>query len=164
MGSDDAVWRKLYKRAIEMRTLKARVGVLASKGGMRAAGDSGLTLVELAAIHEFGTEDGHIPERSFVRRTFYERAATELREMCGKITKAIVLGAIDVRQGIGMLGAWGAAQVKNTITQTDIPPPLAPSTVAAKGSTKPLVDHGQLLNAITWEVVDTRSKRDEVTT
>jgi hypothetical protein len=159
MAGNDVVWRKLYKRAIEMRTLKARVGVLASKGGMRSAGDSGLTLVELAAIHEFGSADGHIPERSFIRSTFYERAAAELREMCGKITKAIVLGAVDVRQGIGMLGAWGAAQVKNTITQTDIPPPLAPSTIAAKGSSKPLVDTGQMLNAITWEVIDTREGR-----
>jgi hypothetical protein len=79
--------------------------------------------------------------------------------VCGKITKAIVLGAVDVRQGIGMLGAWGAAQVKNTITQTDIPPPLAPSTIAAKGSSKPLVDTGQMLNAITWEVIDTREGR-----
>lgn len=154
MAGSDAVWRKLYKRAMDTRTLKARVGVLAGKGGERTHADSDLTLVEIAAIHEFGTEN--IPERSFIRRTFYERAASGLRAKVADITRAIILGAVEVRQGIGLLGAWGAAEVKNTITQTDIPPPLAPATVAAKGSSKPLVDTGQLLNAITWEVVDTR--------
>lgn len=156
MAGSDAVWRKLYARAMDMRTLKARVGVLASGGGNATHADSDLTLVEIAALQELGSEAANIPEHSFIRSTFYDRAAGALREKVTDITRAIILGAVDVRRGIGLLGAWGAAEVKNTITQADIPPPLKPATIAAKGSSKPLVDTGQLLNAITWEVVDTR--------
>ena len=153
---NDAIWRRMYKRAVEMRSIRARVGVLASKGGTRQAGDGDLTLVELAAIHEFGSPAAGIPERSFLRRTFYERVPDKLREVIAAIVKAVVHEEMDVRRGVGLLGAWGAAEVKNTITQTDIPPPLKPETIARKGSSKPLFDTGQLVNSITWEIVDDR--------
>lgn len=150
---DDAGWRAIFKRAVEMRTIRARVGVLADKGGDAPHDGSDLTLVELAAVHEFGAPAANIPERSFIRSTFVVRA-DELRQVCAAITRAIVSRGMDVRRGVGMLGAWGAAAVKGTITQSDIPPPLKPATIAAKDSSKPLVDTGQLLNAITWEIVD----------
>jgi hypothetical protein len=152
MPGTDAPWRKLYKRIEEMHSVRARVGVLSSKGGEKAHGNGDATVVEVAAFHEFGTE--HVPERSFIRSTFYSRRAAQLKQKVAEITRAIVAGAIDVRKGVGLLGAWGAGEVKNTITQTDIAPPLAPATVEAKGSSQPLVDTGQLLGSITWEVVD----------
>lgn len=131
--------------------MRARVGVLAAKGGERAHGNGDATLVEIAAFHEFGTID--VPERSFIRRTFTTRTA-DLNAVIATIVRGVVAGSLDVKRGIGLLGAWGAAAVKNTITASDIPPPLKPATIAAKGSTKPLVDTGQLLNSITWEIVD----------
>lgn len=154
MAGTDAPWRALYKRLHDMHTLRARVGVLASKGGAKQHKDSGMTLIEIMAIHEFGSPAANIPERSPIRTTFYVRVADKLREVVAAITRAIVENGMDVRKGIGVLGAWGASEVKNTITQTDLPPPLQPATIARKGSSKPLVDTAQLLNSITWEVVD----------
>lgn len=153
-GGNDAVWRKLYQRARDVALLKAHVGVLASKGGNNRHADSNLTLIEIMAVHEFGSPAAGIPERAPIRKTFYERVPRMLQVVVAKITKAIFADAITARQGVGMLGAWGAAEVKNTITQTDLPPPLTLETVARKGSSKPLVDTAQLLNSITWEVVD----------
>jgi hypothetical protein len=160
-GSNDVVWRKLYKRALEMRAVKAHVGVLASKGGSSPHEGSALTLAELAAVHEFGTGDGHVPERSFIRSTFFVRVSDKLRTVVAAITRAILEKDMEVRRGIGQLGAWGASEVKNTITQNEADgygpytyPPLADSTIARKGSSKPLVDTRQLVNAITWEIVD----------
>jgi hypothetical protein len=158
MAGNDTVWRHVYARVMALSKLELNVGVLVSKGGARSVGDD-LTLVELAAIHEFGSPAANIPERSFIRRTFYERVPNELRVVCGRIAKAITLGAMGARQGMNTLGAWAAAQVKNTITQTDIPPPLASETVNRKGSSKPLVDTGQMLNAISWEVVDEQVRK-----
>ena len=163
MPGDDVIWRKLYKRAIEMRTIRAHVGVLASKGGSARHKGSELTVVELAAVHEFGTGDGHVPERSFIRSTFFVRVADKLKQVVAAITRAILEKDMPVRSGIGQLGAWGAAEVKNTITQNEADsygpysyPPLADSTIARKGSTVPLIDEGQLLNAVTWEVIESK--------
>jgi hypothetical protein len=51
-----------------------------------------------------------------------------------------------------MLGQWGAAAVKRTITSGQVTPPDAPGTIARKGSSTPLIDEGQLVNAITYAV------------
>ncbi len=157
MAGSDAPWRKLYARVRDMSTISARVGVLASKGGGAVAPGGTASLVDIAAFMEFGTAT--IPARSFLRSTFLIRRVNALATMNANITKGIVLGLFDVRKGVGILGAWGAAEVKNTITEIDIPPPLADSTVMAKGSSKPLVDTGQLLGSITWEIVDTKASK-----
>lgn len=152
-------WDELIARAHGLARGHVRVGVLLSKGGEKPHEGKGknadhITLVELAAIHEFGSPAAGIPERSFIRSTFYVRRVEALRSMCARLAKAVVTDGLDPKRALGMLGAWAASQVKETITEIDIPPPLADSTVQAKGSSKPLVDTGQLKNSITYEVVD----------
>lgn len=149
---DDTAWRALLARAHGLDAY-VKVGVLSDKGGEET--EDGISLIELAALHEFGTEDGHIPERSFIRSTFETRAADELYQMQVKLSRAVVLGKLTPRIALGMLGAWAAGAIKQTITSGEgVPPPLAPSTIKAKGSSRPLVDTGQLKNSITWLVVD----------
>jgi phage gpG-like protein len=143
---DDSKWRKIVADVAQIATQVAKVGVL--QDGETEA--DGMSMVELAAIHEFGTE--HVPERSFIRSTF----ATKQREaatLAERLAKAIVLRGMPIGQALGLLGAWGASAVKATITEGDgVPPPLAPATIARKGSSRPLVDTGRLLASITWEV------------
>jgi len=144
---DDKKWRELRKRLEAMGADKAhvRVGVLSDD----SHGDIGM--IELAAIHEFGSEAAGIPERSFIRRTFRDRKE-ELTQLLHVLTHKIVTNKMTILQALNTLGLWGANAVKQTITQSDIPPPLKPSTIARKGSDKPLVDTGQLVNSITWKV------------
>ena len=51
----------------------AKVGVLSAKNNRDNDDDSGMTNAKLAAVHEFGSRDGRIPERSFFRLTYEER-------------------------------------------------------------------------------------------
>lgn len=135
-------------RLAELAKLRVKVGVLASNGAQQH-GDSDATIAEIAACQEFGTET--IPERSFLRAGLHTRVA-ELRATQAKLAKAFIEGKLDGKRALGLLGAWAQSAVKAQIVQHDIPPPLAAATIAAKGSSKPLVDTGQLLNAITWAV------------
>lgn len=139
---------KLKAKAIDLSKAHVKVGVLASKGGN--ADHDGIAMIELAAIHEYGSPAANIPERSFIRSAFAKK--TELNAFVTKLAKAIVDGKLDARRALHMLGTWAAAKVKKNITERDIPPPLKPKTIARKKSTKPLVDTGRLLNAITYEV------------
>lgn len=148
---DRTKWQKLLAQAYGLSRLHVRVGVLASKGGSAKEGD--FTIAELAAVHEFGTADGHIPERAPVRTTFYVRAKQELADMQAKLAKAIITKGMDPKRAMGILGSWGANAIKKTITGGDgLPPPNAPSTIAAKGSSRPLVDTGMLKAAYSYEV------------
>lgn len=148
---DDSGLRALEARLKLLDSMHVKVGVLASQGGNSDHGD-GITMLELAAIHEFGSPAAGIPERSFLRRTFTFKKIG-LEELQRKLAAAIVKGKIAPYAAMHILGQWGAAQVKNTIaSDAHIPPPLKPATVAAKGSDRPLVDTGRLVGAISYEV------------
>lgn len=143
MSIVDAGWMAIRKRVIEIaaRDRYVKVGVI---------GDE--ELATIAAVHEYGSPQNNIPERSFIRRTFSEKEAAH-RAFLARVVTQILRGTLTVDRGLGMIGAWGAAEVKKTITAgPHIPPPLSPRTIARKGSDRPLVDTGQLVGAITWEV------------
>ena len=160
MPGNDAPWRALYQRVLAANTYKVHVGVLSAKGGNSKHAGSKLTLVELAAIHEFGTADGHIPARSFIRSTLYVRSAAALAQKVEAAAKLVIAGKLDAKKALELLGTFAASEIKNTITLNEADgygeygyPPLADSTIKAKGSSVPLIDTGQLKNSITYAVV-----------
>lgn len=145
------VWDQLVAKIGQLGSMRVHVGVLQSKAG---AHPSGIDMVELAAIHEFGAPAAHIPARSFIRSTFMVRRVQALASTLTKLAGLIVNKGMANRTALSILGQWGAAECKNTITEIDISPPLAQSTIDAKGSDKPLVDTGRLVDAISYEVVE----------
>lgn len=153
LKADTRVWREIVAQVKAMDGIRIRVGVLSSKGGSaEAAEGASLSLVDLAAIHEFGTEDGKIPERSFIRDTFtfYQSQLTKFQH---KLVTQICTGKMSAATAGGLLGTWGANQVRQYIRSGGQLAPLAPSTIEAKGSSKPLVDTGQLINSVVYDVV-----------
>lgn len=148
---DDRKMKALVKKLGVLASKKVRVGVLGSKGGNEDR--DGITMVELMAIHEFGSPAANIPKRAPIKGTFDKlEVQREQAKLSAKLMDRILDDKITIDQALELLGTWGAAQVKNRITNEDIPPPLKPATIAKKGSTKPLVDTGRLLGSITHEV------------
>lgn len=144
----DKLRRVLRKQGV------VRVGVLAAKGGSAPHGGDPLTMVELATIHEFGSPAANIPERSFIRRTFENRRA-DVEKITGRLSEKILRGEMTVGRALALLGEWGAAEVKKTITVgNQITPDIQDATKARKGSDRPLVDTGQLVNVISYQVGD----------
>ncbi len=150
---NDRVWREMRRALKKIGEGTIRVGVLASKGGNAPHDASGgISLIELAAIHEFGAPAAGIPERSFIRKTFKLRQR-QLTRAIAKLANLAMLGRMPPEKALEILGAWSAGQVRDRILSGEgIPPPLKPETVRRKGSSRPLVDTGRLLQAITYEV------------
>jgi hypothetical protein len=146
VSGDDRVWQEILRKVNDAKQAHVKVGVLSD-------GDhDGIGMIELAAIHEFGSPAAGIPERSFIRRTFIEKES-ELAEICARLSKAVIAGSMTTAKALDLLGAWGASEVKKTVTAgPHIPPPLKEATIAAKGSDRPLVDTGRLIGSVTWEV------------
>ncbi len=151
--SNDGVWKALLKRVAGIETAHVKVGVIGSEASA-AHGGTGLTNVEIATIHEFGAPRAGIPERSFIRSTFQVR-----RDELGNIQAAAARGLLDgkytVDRAFGLIGAWAASAVREQITKYGpfLFSPLAARTIAAKGSSAPLVDTGQLVNSIAFVVM-----------
>jgi hypothetical protein len=148
----DARWKEILRTVMRAERAHVRVGVLASKGG--EAEQDGITMVEMAAIHEFGSPAANIPARSFIRRTLVWNAGPWLPQFVANLAGRVVEGRLDEKKALGILGQKAVAMVKAAITGAHIPPPLRPATIAAKGSDRPLVDTGRLLGAISYEVVE----------
>lgn len=147
-----SVWQRILRDVKGLDTMSAHVGILASKGGEEMEGE--LSLLQIAAIHEFGSRAAGVPERSFIRRTFIEQR-DELATVAARLCREIITRGMDPRRAYELLGQWGAAAIKKTITTGEgVPPPNSPRTIALKGSERPLVDTGRMLGAISYEVVD----------
>lgn len=135
---------------------RVRVGVLADapkKTGTRT-GKSGrqiqqaATLAEVAAAHEFGTDQ--IPQRSFIRATVDLKAA-EITALQEKLAAQVAEGKITPEVALERFGVTVQGMIQARIAE-GIGPALAPETIRRKGSSKPLVDTGQLRSSITYQV------------
>lgn len=129
---------------------KIRAGIHAPQGAAAHGYVPGTALqnITVAAWMEFGT--GRIPARSFVGAWFVINH-TKIVETYKAQAIRYVTGKGDPRQTFGRVGAFMAAGMKQRIAE-GIPPPNAPSTIAAKGSSKPLIDTGQLRASIGYSV------------
>lgn len=145
------------------RELRAKIGKLAEEAHVRVGvlaedkhGEEGVSMVELAAIHEFGSPSRNIPERSFIRSTFHSRRE-DLQRILVRLARAIVGDRMEPREALGILGLWAATAVKKQITGRLVVPRLEETdagrrTIRRKGSDVTLVDTALLVNAITWQI------------
>jgi hypothetical protein len=119
-----------------------------------------LTNADIGLFHEMGAsgvslgrsgaESGAIPERSFLRATVDEKHASITR-LFVRVVRGAIDQKINLKRGLGLVGEKAVVWVKARIRK-GIPPPLMPLTIARKGSSKPLIDTGQLLGSITYVV------------
>lgn len=145
----DRGYKELGKRLRRFRDgPNVTIGVQATETSLTRA--VGLTNVALAVVHEFGSKDGKIPQRSFLRGTADRERP--LFERMLKIAARNITAGRNVRGELGRVGEKGVSEVKRTIDQSIGIEKNADTTIAAKGSTTPLIDTGILKNSITWKV------------
>lgn len=142
-------------KALRQRLTKAAAGARVSVGvheaeGDQPAGDDGeATVLDVAVFNEFGTE--HIPPRSFIG-AWEDENVDEHKSQLRKIGQAVVKGAIpSVEVGLERFGLHAVGEVQQRIA-AGIAPENAESTVERKGSSTPLINHGQLRSAIAHHV------------
>ena len=112
--------------------------------------EDGTPLAVIGAVHEFGSANGHIPERSFLRVPLRSNQAI-FGKIMGNGLRDVVDGTSSMRSLMDQIGARAAAVSQEAIA-AGISPPNSPSTVKSKGSSTPLVDTGRLRQSITWAV------------
>lgn len=137
-------WDKLVRELADRSDEAVTVGVR----GTPARDDGAVTNPQLAAWHEYGTS--RVPARPFIRPTM-DANFGKYRKMAAKLADQVMALRMTKGAALKLIGMAAVADVKARI-RAHIPPPLADSTSDAKGSTTPLIDSGQLLGAITYEV------------
>lgn len=123
------------------RHLKAD-GSFAYKGRFRKTGN-------FQSFHIIPAHTVTIPERSVFRYTFHKN--NYFHEASLRMARQVAEGKVGVIQGAERLGMLARDKVRSSFTDGHLQPD-APSTIKKKGSSKPLIDTGQLRQSITFVV------------
>jgi hypothetical protein len=147
----DRGWRDLKNRMQQTGAVAVKVGILEGAGTHnRETEGAPLTVAQVAAINEYGSSDGVVPERPAWRNA--------LDNGKDKIVKALRRAAEEITDGdtadtaLGRVGLMGQALIRRGIDQLTTPP-NAPRTIAEKGSSKPLIDTAQTRNSVTYGLI-----------
>lgn len=136
----EAKLRQIAERATTSAELRA--GFL--EGATYANGTSVPTV---AAINEFGAPSRGIPPRPFFRGMI----AAESPHWGDDIGKLLVAADYDATQALATMGLEIRDELQASIKAfTD--PPNAPSTIAKKGFSQPLIDTGHMWQSVDFEV------------
>lgn len=123
------------------------VGFLQSSGMHK---DSDMTVAAIAAVHEFGSSDGRIPQRSFMRSAVSQNK-NALQTLIEKLAGKVADGEMIRDKALGIIGQYVRDRIVAKINSS-VPPPNAPSTISAKGSSRTLIDTGQMKQSVAWEI------------
>lgn len=129
----------------ELKSRRVKIGLL--EGETR---DDGLSLAGIGAVHEYGSSDGRIPERSFLR-AYVDGNRGALRKIFAQLARKVSGQEMSAGDAMKTLGVYAVGEVRRFITNMSSPP-LKPQTIARKGSSKVLIDTGQLRAGINYKV------------
>lgn len=107
-------------------------------------------IIERAIYNEFGTT--RIPERPFMRNAMIDNRG-KYEALMRADGARILKGQLTVEGALNRLGLMAVGDIKDSIG-SNVPPPNAPSTVARKGSSRTLIDTGNMRQAVTFVVED----------
>jgi len=107
----------------------------------------GKSVAMIAAINEWGAPSRGQPPRPFFRSMIAKRRG----EWPGAVAGLLKANNYDVKKTLQLTGEAVSGQLRQSIIDTNSPP-LAPSTIAKKGHSKPLIDTSHMINSIDYEV------------
>jgi len=134
--------------AARLKEIKRRISVNAEvKAGVLGSADADLPTI--AATMEYGSPEKNIPARAFLRKALND---PRLADNVARIAAQYYKGSMPLASALARVGVASVSAIQTAIG-SNIPPPLAPSTIAAKGSSKTLIDTGRLRQSIHYEIV-----------
>jgi hypothetical protein len=156
---EDGPGKKQLK--IMLKNLGDKIGKVGWLDG--SAYENGVTVAKVAAIQELGYEPKNIPPRPFMRITIANKQQAWKR-LAETGARAIAKGNSSIARVMESIGLKAAGEIRQTISKLQNPP-LKQSTIDARlrrrankktvgNLTKPLVDTGLMLAALTNSVED----------
>lgn len=137
---------RLLFDALKKELKKANKEVVA--GIQASAVKDGLQVAEYATWNEFGTS--RIPARPFMRG-YIDSNIDRLTRFCRNGVTQVTLGNASFDTFLNAVGLEMVNGIKKSISTGDWTP-NAPYTVKKKGSNKPLIDTGVMLNSVTYAI------------
>lgn len=135
--------KKFLAQLRAMEKMEVRVGFQQGQGSY----EDGADLVEVAAYNELGSSS--TPARPFMRQSF-ENHEAELKKACEDANKVLASGG-TAQQALNRIGVVAKGLVQDEIANGSFEP-NAESTIAKKGSARPLIDTGYMRENVNYVI------------
>jgi hypothetical protein len=109
-------------------------------------------MITIVMAHEFGLG---VPERSFMRAAIDENIVA-IEKTKERLFDRVALGKMTADQAMSALGSYAVGIIRKKIIDGPFEK-LKEATIKAKGSSKPLVDSGQMKNTVQFVIQRKRS-------
>lgn len=93
---------------------------------------------------------GPIPERPFMRNAMRNNKG-KYRQAMKAAAPGLLMGTTSLTQVLSKLGILAQGDIQAEIVSLRSPP-NSPVTIAIKGSSNPLIDSGEMHQAVTWKI------------
>lgn len=145
----NAAGQQFMQQLDELCRLSVRVGFQAGD-----TEEDGTPLTNIAYWNEHGTmnKDGsvHSPARPFMHDSV-QNNMEKISDMCASAAKQVGTGKGSAQQALEGIGVKMVSLVQKEIRNGDFAA-NAPSTIRAKGSSKPLIDSGRMCQSVTFVI------------
>lgn len=130
------------------KSMGVQIGVVKNSTGInkRTGKDKNITVAEEAFYNCMGVPERNIPPRNYQKKVIDDNMSKWQKEIKGLLKKKSSQDTCEI------MGIIARDETKHTI-DTWKKPPNAKTTIAIKGKNTPLVDFGDLLKSITYEVM-----------
>jgi hypothetical protein len=141
----DIEWSELIEN---LTSGKVKVGF--QRGDNHTNEGDSQAVAQVAAYNEFGTDN--TPERPFMRPTMFENRS-HIQEAIRRIARNQLRGESNFQGNMERVGMWVVNKMRAKIVSIRSPA-NADSTIAAKGSSNPLIDTAQMKQSVRSKYVN----------
>lgn len=146
--NDNSLFVAYEKNLQHFKDSVVKAGVLAKDGSKQHS--EGITVFQIGMIHEFGAPEKNIPRRSFIRVPI-ENNIKEITKLIENNHKLVSENSMSAKVALDRIGLKAQNTIKESFRKNDWKP-LKRATIKRKGSSRPLIDTGQLIGSISYIV------------
>lgn len=144
--TDAGALARIVENVRSMGLNKLEVGL--PSGGRHSASD--LSMHELGMVHEYGSPTRGIPARPFIEPPIKDNTEKYKGIMRNQASR-LIFRRTSLDNALSLVGEAAKADIQKYMLSASFTP-LSAATIERKGSSKPLIDTGQMRNAITYEI------------
>jgi hypothetical protein len=142
---------KYHKEKDEQTGKFKRVTKAAVKSG------KAVLLAVIGFIHEYGAPEKGIPARPWLRPGIRSGKPDYVKLNRRNLIR-ILQGTMTKEAALRQLGVMAVGKVQQYLRHSENFKPLKAATIRAKGSDKPLIDTGQMMQSVTYELKKGKTK------
>ena len=146
--NDNSLFVAYEKNLQQFKDSVVKAGILAKDGSNNHS--EGITVFQIGMIHEFGAPEKNIPRRSFIRVPI-ENNIKEITKLIENNHKLVSENSMSAKVALDRIGLKAQNTIKKSFRDNDWKA-NSRATVKRKGSSRPLIDTGQLIGSISYIV------------